>query len=102
MARTARRNTLESQGISRSASLEFAVHGRWRCEGDQNGEHGCWHVGVRELVEAFGADAVREKLAAFAAAQTAAREEAITAAESAIAAEAEEAEEVAHAPGAAG
>jgi hypothetical protein len=62
------------------------VHGRWRREDDENGEHGCWHVDVPTLVKAFGGEAVRAKLAAFATAQAAAREAAIVAAEEAIAA----------------
>ena len=74
---------------SRADKLEYAVHGRWRREDDENGEHGCWHVDVRTLVKAFGGDAVRAKLTAFATAQAAAREAAIVAAEEAIAAAAE-------------
>lgn len=48
--------------------------------------HGCWYVGVDELVEAFGADAVNAKLAEYEAAQVAARESAITAAAARLAA----------------
>ena len=86
MSGVARRNKLLAYVPSRADKLEYAVHGKWRLESDENGEHGCWHVDVRTLVEAFGADAVRAKLAAFAAEQAVAREAAIVAAEEAIAA----------------
>jgi hypothetical protein len=86
MGGVARRNKLLSYVPSRADKLEYAVHGRWRREDDENGEHGCWHVDVQTLVEAFGGDAVRAKLTAFATAQAAAREAAIVAAEEAIAA----------------
>ena len=95
MGAVPRRNKLAR---ARSESLEYAVHGKWRRENDANGEFGCWHVGVRQLVEAFGGAAVREKLAAFAAAHATAREEAIVAAEAAIAAEAAGEDEEAAAP----
>ena len=66
---------------ARSRTLEYAVHGKWRrCEEDTNGTHGCWFIGVPELVQAFGAEAVEAKLAAWATAQVAARAEAITSA----------------------
>ena len=81
MGAVPRRNKLPH---ARSQELEFAVHGKWRRMDDVNGEFGCWHVGVPELVETFGAAAVREKLAEYAAAQAAAREAAIVAAEEAI------------------
>ena len=64
-----------------SCSLEYAVHGKWRrAEDDRNGVHGCWYIGVDELVETFGAEAVNAKLAAYEAAQAAARESAVAAA----------------------
>jgi hypothetical protein len=88
-----RRNKLLSYVPSRADKLEYAVHGGWRRESDENGEFGCWHVDVPTLVKAFGGDAVRAKLAAFAEAQAAAREAAIVAAEEAIAAAAEAGEE---------
>ena len=85
---TDRGNKLEAP---RSASLEFAVHGKWRRhEGDANGIHGCWYTGVPELVRAFGASHVRERVAEYAAVQAAAAEEAIAAAVAAIEAEVEE------------
>ena len=50
----------------RSGMLEYAVHGKWRrTEDDTNGTHGCWYVGVDELVETFGAEAVNAKLAEY-------------------------------------
>ena len=73
-----RGNVLEEP---RSTSLEYAVHGKWRrADGDRKGVDGCWYVGVDELVEAFGADAVNAKLAEYEAAQVAARESAVAAA----------------------
>ena len=72
---------------ARSNSLEYAVHGQWRrTDGDRKGVHGCWYVGVDELVEAFGADAVNAKLAEYEAAQVAARDSAVTAAVARLAA----------------
>ena len=79
-----RGNVLEEP---RSTSLEYAVHGKWRrADGDRKGVDGCWYVGVDELVEAFGADAVNAKLAEYEAAQVAARESAVTAAVARLAA----------------
>ena len=70
-----------------SCSLEYAVHGKWRrTDGDANGVHGCWYVGVDELVEAFGAEVVNAKLAEYEAAQAAARASAVAAAVTAAAA----------------
>ena len=89
MGAVARRNQLPH---ARARNLEYAVRGQWRRENDESGEGGCWHVGVRELVEAFGAESVREKLAEYAAAQAVAREDAIAAAVAAIQAEKEEEE----------
>lgn len=72
---------------ARSNSLEYAVHGQWRrTDEDRKGVHGCWYVGVDELVEAFGADAVNAKLVEYEAAQVAARESAVTAAAARLAA----------------
>ena len=76
----------------RSDRLEYAVHGKWRrTEDDTNGTHGCWYVGVDELVEAFGAEAVNTKLAEYEAAQAAARESAVAAAAARLAGAGEDA-----------
>ena len=93
MGAVPRRNKLLETVESRAESLEYAVHGKWRRERDTNGEHGCWHIGMYDLVEAFGGDAVRAKLAEYATAQAAAREDAIAAAAAAQEEEQEEEQE---------
>ena len=62
----------------RSRALEYAIFGKWRrSEADTTGVHGCWYIGVPELVETFGKDAVNAKLSEYEAAQAAARAEAV-------------------------
>ena len=81
---------------ARSHALEYAIHGKWkRTASDENGTHGCWYIGVLQVVETFGADAVNAKLAAYEAAQAAARAEAVAAAATLLAEEAVEVAEVA-------
>ena len=47
-------------------ALEYAVHGQyWRTEDDNNGVHGCWWLGLRELVRTLGEAEVTRATDAF-------------------------------------
>ena len=79
MGAVARRNKLK---YARADTLEYAVHGKWRrSEDDENGEWGCWYIGVPELVQTFGKATVTAKLIEYEAELAAARTRAIEDAE---------------------
>ena len=61
-----------------SPALEYAVHGKYRrTEDDVNGMHGCWWLGLKELVGTLGAAEVTRKVSNFERELVCEREEAM-------------------------